>query len=88
MAIKKKAIPLSTFTAPSAPLLTEFINPPPSMGATDVYKRQSLKEGFKIKEVKTGVSDFENTEIVSGLSEGEEIFLVKPESERTNIFSG
>lgn len=48
----------------------------------------SLKEGFTIKEVKTGVSDFENTEIVSGLSEGEEIFLVKPESERTNIFSG
>lgn len=47
----------------------------------------SAKEGFTTKEVKTGVSDFENTEIVSGLIEGEEIFLIKPESEKTNIFS-
>ena len=45
------------------------------------------KNGFITKEVTTGVSDFENTEIISGLEEGEEIFLIKPESERTNILS-
>ena len=44
------------------------------------------KEGFIKKEVSTGVSDFENIEIISGLNEGDEIFLLKPESERTNLF--
>ncbi|MDD3520847.1 MAG: efflux RND transporter periplasmic adaptor subunit [Actinomycetota bacterium] len=47
----------------------------------------SGNEGFTIKEVETGISDFENTEIISGLNEGEEIFLIKPEREKTNMFS-
>lgn len=47
---------------------------------------QSSTYGYSIRDVKTGISDFENTEIVSGLDEGEEIFLTRPESEKINIF--
>jgi len=45
------------------------------------------KEGFIKKEVNTGVSDYENIEIISGLNEGDEIFLLKPESEKTDFLS-
>lgn len=33
-----------------------------------------------IKEVKTGASDFENTEIISGINEGDKVFLSRPDN--------
>ncbi|MHB1252698.1 MAG: efflux RND transporter periplasmic adaptor subunit [Candidatus Humimicrobiaceae bacterium] len=38
-----------------------------------------------LKEVKTGATDFENTEIISGINEGDKVFLSKPNQSNSPI---